>query len=395
MHRFFRTCAWAVVLFVVARANSQTITIREINPTHSDTGGNAATGGRVNHLARATDTIFYAASEFGGLFKSTDAGRTWMRLDTHLPTRASDVEASPADPDRVIATSIYDGRVSSLAGINVSSDGGATWAKPTSATPPTNFCASTTSFNEPSAFGIAFDPENPAHVFAGTNCGLARSTDGGANWAFLNPGPGNLATNVFGVVVHHGGIIDTCGSSGHRRSVDGGVTWTSAQAGGQPLPTGNCSIAASPDESYVLFATVGVSIFETDNGGGTWNTQFANPALQGRVPFVVTHKRQGRNFDLWFGDVRLFRAACTTPNPPAQGGTARCPASNTWIVSHQGAHADLGDVVFTNPPHFDVTVCRQDCTDTRNTCLSDCSDSHDLCLSEVGTGGGPLASQCV
>src|SRR2546423_14341 len=225
MKRFFCAGAWAValcLLFLVNRADSQTVTIREINPTHSSntTLDSAASGGRVNHLARATDSIFYAASEFGGLFKSTDAGRNWVRLDAHLPTRVSNVKASPASPNFIIATSIYDGRVSSFAGINVSSNGGATWSKPVSASPSSGSCASSIDFNQPSAFAIAFDPENAAHVFVGTNCGLARSTDGGLNWTFINPGPSPLATNVFGVLVHHGGIIDSCGSGGHRRSTD-------------------------------------------------------------------------------------------------------------------------------------------------------------------------------
>jgi photosystem II stability/assembly factor-like uncharacterized protein len=395
MCRFFLTCAWAAALFAPPAANSQTFSIREINPTRSNIGGNNATGGRVNHLGRATDTVIYAASEFGGLFKSTDAGRTWTRLDSHLPTRVSDVKASPADPGRVIATSIYDGRINSFAGINVSSDGGATWTKPASATPPSpTFCLVIGSFSEPSAFGIAFDPENPTHVFVGTNCGLAASTDGGLSWTLINPGPGNSAREVRGVVVHHGGIIDTCGGSGHRRSVDGGATWTGAQAGGQPLPDGNCSIAASPDESYVLFATAGTLIFETDSGGGTWNTKFTNPRPQGRVPFVITHRRQGRNFDLWFGDVDLFRAACTTPANPSPGGAPRCPASNTWTLSGKGAHVDMGDVVFTNPPRFNVPACTHACTDARTSCNSDCDGFREQCMSDVGTPGGPLPFQC-
>jgi photosystem II stability/assembly factor-like uncharacterized protein len=224
MYCVLRTGAWVVALLSSLLAASQTVSIQEVNPTHSNTGGNAATGGRVNHVARATDSIYYAASEFGGVFKSTDAGHTWFRLDAHLPTRLSDVKASPSDPDRVIATSTFDGRVTSLAGIEVSTDGGATWAKPASATPPNSFCAFAVGLSEPSAFAIAFDPENTAHVFAGTNCGLARSTDGGMTWTFLNPGPGSLATFVIGVTVHHGGIIDTCGFGGHRRSTDGGAT---------------------------------------------------------------------------------------------------------------------------------------------------------------------------
>ncbi len=367
--------------------------VREINPTRSDLGGNGATGGRVEHLARATDSIFYAASEFGGLFKSVNAGRNWTRLDSYLPTRTFDVEASPADPNRVIATSRYDGRVNSLAGIGVSTDGGATWTRPPSATPPAGFCAAV-NITEPSAFGIAFNPDNPSQVFVGTNCGLAVSANGGLNWNFVDPTPNNPATNVFDVIVHNNGIIDTCGSDGHRRSTSGGGgPWTANQAGGQPLPAGRCSLAVSPDEPHVLFATSGVSIFETDNGGGSWNTQFVNPAQQGRVPFVAVNDRAGRNFDLWFGDVRLFRAGCTTPVNPVPGGAARCPASNTWVNVTDDAHADQGDVVFTVPPVINVPACLQNCTDERQDCNETCREIRDDCIAERGPGA-PTIAQC-
>jgi photosystem II stability/assembly factor-like uncharacterized protein len=377
-------------------ANSQTVTIREINPTNSNID---STGGRVNHLGRATNNILYAASEFGGLFKSTDAGRSWVRLDAHLPTRTMSVEASPANPNLVIATSLYDGRVNSLAGINISRDGGVTWSKPLSTRPPSGFCSNSPNVNEPSAFGIAFDPQNAAHIFVGTNCGLAKSTDGGLNWTFINPGlavitpfPAARAVGVVDVVVHHGGIIDTCGFDGHRRSTDGGVRWVGAASGGIPLPAGICSIAVSPDESSVLFATVGTKIFETDNGGGSWNTEFVNPRPQGHVPFVVTNKRQGRNFDLWFGDVLLYRARCVTPITP--GPDARCPPSGAWTKSGTGAHPDMGNVVFTDPTRFNLTACRRDCTNAETSCESDCDESLASCMSHVGEPGEPLASQC-
>lgn len=389
MDRFFCACLRASlsVLLVMNVANGQTITVREINPTHSNIGGMNATGGRVNHLGRATDSIFYAASEFGGLFKSTDAGRTWVRLDTHLPTRVFDVKVSPADPNLVIATSVYDGRVSSLAGINVSRDGGATWIRPASSSPPSSsFCTSSTNFNEPAAFGIAFDPQNPTHIFVGTNCGLARSTDSGLNWTFINPGPGSGATNVFGVVVHHDGIIDACGFGGHRRSTDGGSNWAGPVSGGTPLPAGFCSITASPDESGVLFATSGSFIFETDNGGGSWTTQFQNPSRSGRIPFVLTHNREGRNFDLWAGDKDILRASCVTPTAPGPG--ARCPAANTWTRVGLGAHSDMGEVAFAIP-QINTTACRQNCASTKTSCQDDCEADRKECIREGG-----LASRC-
>ncbi len=256
------------------------ITITEINPTRSTLDASdpdGASGGRVNGLGRASDTVLYAASEWGGLFKSSDRGRTWARLDAHLPTATWDVEVRPADVNRVIATSFYDGRVTSLSGINVSTDGGASWTHPPSAIPPTGFCRTADRRDEPSAFGIAFDPANSNNVYVGTNCGLAISNDAGATWRYVDPTPANGANDIWDVVVHHG-AIDLCGDDGHRRSTDGGTTWTTASAGGSPLPGGLCSIAASPDEANVLFAVAGGLIFETDDNGGTWNTQFDNPS---------------------------------------------------------------------------------------------------------------------
>lgn len=93
---------WGVTLCAlrfVTELSGQTITIKEVNPTHSEAAGVAATGGRVNHLARASNGTLYAASEFGGLFKSTDAGRTWSRLDGYLPHRMWGVKVSPANPN--------------------------------------------------------------------------------------------------------------------------------------------------------------------------------------------------------------------------------------------------------------------------------------------------------
>ena len=216
--------------------------------------------------------------------------------------------------------------------------------------PPANFCRTADRREEPSAFGIAFDPEQANNVYVGTNCGLAISTDAGTTWRFVDPTPNNGANDIWDVVVHHGGTIDLCGDDGHRRSTDGGTTWTTAAATGTPLPAGICSIAASPDERHVLFAVSGTLIFETDDGGGSWNTEFANPSEQGRIPFVSVNNRAGRSFDLWFGDTSLHRAGCTTPAAPAPGGSARCPASSSWageFTRSAGGHDDMGDILFS------------------------------------------------
>jgi hypothetical protein len=349
--------SFALVALAAGAAHAQpfaleTTTFANISPTTSTldpTDPDGASGGRVNGLAAVANNnqVFYAASEWGGLFKSTDGGLTWAHLPGHVPTATWDVEVDPSNASRVYATSLYDGKVASLAGISVSTNAGSTWSKPASATPPVGFCAAAARRDEPSAFGIAIDPANNARVFVGTNCGLAISSDSGTTWTFVDPTPATGASDVSDVVVHHGGTIDTCGADGHRRSTDGGATWTTATS--SPLPTGRCSIAASPDEAHVLFAVVGTSIFETDNGGTSWPVTYANPSAQGRIPFVETNNRTGTAYDLWFGDVSLHRGSCTTPSPPNPGGTRRCQLSSSWaggFTRSAGAHDDSGAIVF-------------------------------------------------
>lgn len=336
------TAAWAQL----------SVTVTDISPNQSTldpSDPDGASGGRVNGLAvdRSTAGRFYAASEWGGLFRSDDNGLTWRHLDGHVPTVTWDVEVDPANSNRVYATSFYDGRVASQSGINVSTDAGTTWTHPATATPPASFCFSETRRQEPAAFGIAVDPDNTSRVFVGTNCGLAMSTDAGATWTFIDPTPADRARDVWDVIVHHSGIIDVCGDDGHLRSTDGGTTWTTAAT--QPLPTGRCSLAVSPDESYVLFAVVGTSIFESDDGGQSWPNTYANPRAQGRIPFVATNQRAGNTYDLWFGDVQLHRGTCTTPAPANPGGAARCNASTGWagpFTRAVGGHDDMGDIAF-------------------------------------------------
>jgi photosystem II stability/assembly factor-like uncharacterized protein len=333
---------------------------QDINPNASDnSNANASSGGRVNGLSSdpGSNQVFYAASEYGGLFKTTDGGNNWSRLNGHLPVVTWDVEVDPSNSQRVFATSWYDGRVNTLAGIEVSTDGGATWTRPATATPPVAYNCAAARRTEPSAFGIGIQPGATQNVFIGTNCGLAISTDSGVTWNFVDPTPATPATNVWDVVVQTGGIIDICGDDGHRRSTDGGANWTGAIA----LPAGRCSIAASPDESYVLFVVASDNnVYESDNAGGAW-TNLGSQGAQGRIPFVVTNQRADdgttNRFRLWYSDTQLFRADCTTPATPAQGGAARCPTSGSWSNQQTGAHWDAGDLVFDTQTTQDGGGC--------------------------------------
>ncbi|WP_455210865.1 hypothetical protein [Kaarinaea lacus] len=372
----------AALLVVVVVDSHAGVTFTDINPNSSTLDpidADGASGGRTNGLASVPgdNTTFYAATEWGGLYKSTDSGLTWFRLDGHLPVATWDIVVDPANTNRVFATSLYDGRVNPISGIQISNDAGVTWSHPLTAhpdpalegtaidnTPDASFACNNARRTEPSAFGIALSPDVPQTVYVGTNCGLAISNDSGVTWRFIDPSPADAADNVWDVVAQAGGIVDVCGDDGHMRSMDGGITWNP----GSGLPSGRCSITTSPDETYVLFVAAGDNnIYETDDGGASWiNMGTPDRRRQGRIPFVAVNDRTGTAFDLWYGDVSVFRGGCTTPATPAPGGVARCPAGRAapatpppagWagpFTRSAGAHDDAGYIVFDSSVAVDA-----------------------------------------
>jgi PKD domain len=378
------------------------VTIQDISPNESElykasspafTAANSS-GGRVNNLASVAGSnqnlIFYAASEWGGLFKSVDGGRNWDHLDGHVPVVMEDVavavDQNHPNSNVIYATSRYDGRVQSRSGIEVSYDEGVTWNHPDTAVPLPGFntplgfnCAQAAAIGEPAAFGIGIRPDAPETVVIGTNCGVAISNDSGATWRFIDPTPSDPATTVWDVVVHAGGIIDVCGDDGHWRSQNGGTDWTGG--GLWWIPGNKCSIVASPDESQVIFITALVHgqghgpevcipternpdpycyfVYESDNGGGSWYPigvygrppdSVAGP--KNRIPFVVTNKRSDsaglKRFDLWFGDEGLFRVSCQSPPKAGSFVQQRCDPPSAWfpVPLNVTYHGDMGDVEF-------------------------------------------------
>jgi len=329
--------------------------ISNISPVTSDRDGsdpNSASGGRVNGLAShpISTQKFFAASEWGGLFKTEDTGRTWTYVSGHVPQVTWDVEYNPSDGNMIVATSFFDGKTQPLSGINISRDGGITWRVPPTSRPVAADCAVAARTQEPAAFGIAFDPDNNNDIYVGTNCGLAISTDNGVTWNIVDPTPAsNGSQQIYDVIVHNNGIIDICGDEGHFRSTNGGATF----AAGAAEVGGMCSLAVSPDEANVIFRVTGTQIFESRDAGASWPTQFANNVAQGRIPFIKVNDRAGTAFDLWFGDTQLLRAACTTPANTASN-TARCPASNSWTNVQTGGHWDVGDIAFNSSSTVDA-----------------------------------------
>jgi photosystem II stability/assembly factor-like uncharacterized protein len=138
-----------------------------------------------------------------GMYKSTDAGKTWTHIGLEGTRQIGRVAVDPANPNRVYVAAlghVYDANPDR--GVYRSTDGGATWKK---------ILFKTNDPNNVGAIDIAINPKNarvlyaslwatrrpPWSVYAPSNMpggGLYKSTDGGDTWKQLS---GGLPTDEF------------------------------------------------------------------------------------------------------------------------------------------------------------------------------------------------------
>ncbi len=106
-----------------------------------------------------------SSGEGGGVFRSSDGGRTWQAVLTGRAVRA--LAQAPSKPDILVA--------GALDGVYRSRDAGSTWTRisPASSEELRNFDS------------LAIDPRSSANAYAGTDLGVFRSTDRGATWTAI------------------------------------------------------------------------------------------------------------------------------------------------------------------------------------------------------------------
>jgi photosystem II stability/assembly factor-like uncharacterized protein len=287
----------------VSYVNSERNRLRSQNlTTNWQYAGPENIGGRITDVEMHSSSfqVRYLCAASGGIFKSVNAGISWLPIFDDQPTLSiGDLAIAPSDANTLYAGTgeanagggslTYDGM-----GIYRSNDAGNTW----------NYAGLDSTRN---TGRIAIHPFNKDIVYAATmgdlfgntsQRGIYKTSNGGTSWQqvlFLNDSTGGID-----VVVHpqnpdtvyacmwtrvrrpdrrnYGGPV-----SGIYRSYDGGNTWTKLTNGLTiPANMGRVGIAISQSDPNILFATVTdetgahQGIFKTINSGDSW-TQ-AGPA---------------------------------------------------------------------------------------------------------------------
>jgi photosystem II stability/assembly factor-like uncharacterized protein len=263
-------------------------------------------GGRTRAAAGVPSqpNIFYMGQVDGGVWKTDDYGRTWTPIFDQEPTQSiGAIAVAPSDPNIIYVGTgegLHRPDLSIGNGIYKSTDAGKTWTH----------LGLDDGFQIPA---MAVDPHDRNKVFAavlghpyGPNKqrGLFLSTDGGVNWKNViykdeNTGASDVEIDPSNPDVIYasmwearegpwedGNIVDGAGG-GLFKSTDGGNTWHQL-ASGLPKDLSQIYVAIAPSDSKRLYATLatasgGLGVYRSDDAGETWAKITDDPRPSGRI----------------------------------------------------------------------------------------------------------------
>ena len=266
-------------------------------------------GGRVTTAVGVPGqpNVYYQGATGGGVWKTTDAGLSWKNVsDGFFRTGSVGVVAvAPSDPDVLyvgMGEVCIRSNFSHGDGVYKSTDAGKTWTH--------------MGLSDSRQIGqIRIHPENPdlvyvaalGHVFGpNEERGVFRSKDGGKNWEKVlyiddKTGAVDLSLDVtkpdviyagmWQVIRKPWGILPTGPGSGIYKTTDGGDSWNEMTKGLPQSDLGRIGVSVSPvnpDRVWALVEAEGGDLFLSDDGGVSWTMVNDNFHLQ-RRPYYYGH----------------------------------------------------------------------------------------------------------
>jgi photosystem II stability/assembly factor-like uncharacterized protein len=353
-------------------------------------------GGRVDAVAGVPGrpSEFYFGAVNGGVWKSIDAGRVWLPIfDSQPVASVGAIAVAPSTPDTVYVGSGESTLRDSTGfgnGMYKSTDAGKTWTH--------------IGLDGTEHIGkIAVDPKNPdivfvaaiGHLYASNReRGLFRTTDGGKTWKkvlFKNEDVGavEVVIDPTDSQVVYAGLWNTRRppwftyaptngpGGGIFKSIDGGDTWKQLTAGLPKDNIGRTGIALSPANPKRLYAVVdclspdapagtepdqgtpvriigginqvGVGqggFFRSDDAGQTWTKLTNDPAIWGRGWYFEKIAVDPKNPDIVYVP---NQAVCRTKD----GG-------KTWDVMRGSPGGDDYHQAWVSPDDTNIMIVASD-----------------------------------
>jgi photosystem II stability/assembly factor-like uncharacterized protein len=264
--------------------------------------------------------VFYIGVNNGGVWKTTDYGRTWFPIFDDQPTGSiGDVVVAPSNPNVLYVGSgegLQRPDLSVGDGMYKSTDAGKSWAH--------------LGLNDVQQIGgLAIDPTNENKVFvaalghpygANEERGVYRTQDGGRTWEKVLYKDENTGAVQVTIDPQNPNIIYADMWAGRQgpwengawngpesglfKSTNGGTTWTKLIKG---LPTpqqglGRIGFCIAPSDPKRLYATVDAGsmggIYKSDDAGESWRRIQTDARLWGRGSDFAEMKVDPKNADI-------------------------------------------------------------------------------------------------
>ncbi|MFN7943370.1 MAG: glycosyl hydrolase [Thermoanaerobaculia bacterium] len=276
----------------------------------------------VIYVGTGEATVRGNVSSGDGVWRSTDAGKSWTHVGLSESRHIPRLRIHPRDPDLVYAAALgHLFGANDERGVYRSADGGKNWQRVLFVDRDTG------------AFDLAMDPTNPRVLYAttwrvrrspwgfesgGAGSGLWKTTDGGDTWKELTKNPGLPAgtLGVIGIAVSPTDPENLYASveadeGGIFRSRDGGATWqrTNDERSLRQRAWYYSRLYADPKDAESVYV-VNVSFHRSKDGGRT---------------FSEIDTPHGDNHDLWIDPadpLRMIEANDGGANVSTDGGAS-------------------------------------------------------------------------
>jgi photosystem II stability/assembly factor-like uncharacterized protein len=263
-------------------------------------------GGRTRAAAGVANqpNVFYMGQVNGGVWKSNDYGRTWSPIFDRESTQSiGAIAVAPSDPNIVYVASgegLHRPDLSVGNGIYKSTDAGRTW----------NHLGLRDGQQIPA---LAVDPRDPNKIFAAVlghpygpsgERGIYLSKDGGQNWERViskdeNTGGSDVEIDPSNPDVVYASMWEVRegpwedgnefngAGGGLFKSTDGGASWHQL-SGGLPKDLSQIYVAIAPSNSRRLYATLAtasgkLNVYRSDDAGESWSQVTDDPRPSGRI----------------------------------------------------------------------------------------------------------------